>query len=111
MKTYRVRITAPAEADVRANYRWWAENRSADQAAVWLFGVRQAMLSLNTMPDRYGYADERELMRVDIRQMSYGVGSRPTHRLIYEIVDKSVVIYRVRSARQDRLTLEDVDRE
>lgn len=108
MKRYRVRITDVAEDDIRRNYHWWAEHRSAEQAANWLFGIRQAMLSLDTMPERHGRADEHELMQADIRQVGYGIGARPTHRILYEVHDEEVVIYRVRSARQDRLGLSEL---
>lgn len=108
MKRYRVVITDPAEQDIRDNHAWWSENRSAAQAANWLFGIRNAILALGSEAERYAFADETSLCERGVRQMGYYVGPVATHRVLYQIIDDEAIVYRVRSVRQDAVRLSDL---
>lgn len=97
----RVTITGPAELDVHSNYEWWAGNRSENQAKLWLVGIYQKMLGLAEDADIYAGATEIQLRRLGIRQVSFGLGSNPTHRILFRIQKDEVVILRVRAFKQD----------
>jgi len=105
----RVVITGPAETDVLSNHQWWADNRSAEQAVRWLEGIYDAMFGLATSADVHSLATETVLRKAEIRQASFGLGSRPTHRIIFSIDGNYVVIFRVRAFKQDEIDLEDLD--
>lgn len=105
---YRVTVTGPAERDARENHEWWAENRSATEAGRWFSGINRAIQSLKTFPNRHAYADEAALRKGSVRQMGYGLGSKTTHRVLYEVTGEEVVIYRIRSRHQDALTVEEL---
>ena len=108
---YRVNITAPAKQDVRRNHDWWAKNRSTGQAARWYRGVIAKMYSLTDTADRYAFATEDALRRAHIKQASFGLGPRPTHRILFGIRGDEVVIYRVRALAQDAIGVEDLGNE
>ncbi|TWT88547.1 Plasmid stabilization system protein [Pseudobythopirellula maris] len=106
--TYRVVVTGPAKHDIRSNLRWWAENRSAEEANRWFLGIEHEIASLQTMPLRHSLAEEAGLMVVEIRQMPFGLGRRPSHRVLYAVKDDEVIVYRVRAIRQSALSLEEL---
>ncbi|MDZ4658204.1 MAG: hypothetical protein SH868_11560 [Bythopirellula sp.] len=41
-------------------------------------------------------------------QLLYGLGRRPTHRILFGIESETVIIFRVRHTSQDALTGEDL---
>ncbi|QDT00711.1 type II toxin-antitoxin system RelE/ParE family toxin [Adhaeretor mobilis] len=49
---FRVVVTEPAKDDLQAAHDWWAENRSAEQAARWYVGIHKAIKTLMRMPER-----------------------------------------------------------
>lgn len=105
----RVIITGPAETDTLSNHRWWADNHSPEQALRWLEGIYAAMFKLAYTAETNPLADEKALCKAGIQQVNFGLGSRPTHRIIYTIDGGYVVIYRVRAFKQDELDLSDLD--
>jgi plasmid stabilization system protein ParE len=103
----RVIITGPAKQDIQADYNWWAENRSVEQARRWYLGIHAAIRSLRKKPDRCPRATESDLLAEGIRQLSFGLGRRPTHRIVFAIDGGTVVVLRVRHISQDALSLDD----
>jgi len=101
---YHVIISGPAERDIQAAHDWWAENRSTEQASRWYLGIRELIASLNQMPERCSMASERDLLEQGIRQLLYGLGRRPTHRIVFAIDGNDIVVLRVRHVAQDVLT-------
>ena len=99
----QVVITGPAQRDVEHNRDWWAENRSAEQAARWYRAAYAAMRSLATTAERRPWAQEKQLRQLDVRQLAFGLGRRPSHRILFGIADERVIVYRVRALKQDRL--------
>ena len=70
--TYRVVITAGANADAIEAFRWKAE-RSAQVAARWYAGLQKAIARLGIFPERHPVAEEEsELLSIALRQMIYG---------------------------------------
>ena len=106
---HRVIITGPAKRDIQAAHDWWAENRSAEQAARWYLGIQAAIKSLRKMPERYSMASESDLLSRGIRQLLFGLGRRPTHRVVFGMEDDTVIVFRVRHTSQDSLTSNDLE--
>ena len=104
----RIVVTAPARQDIQSAYEWWALNRSEDQAIRWYDGIYKAIDSLKKSPGRCSRASESELLDQDIRQLLYGLSANPTHRILFAIDERTVVILRVRHTSQDALTLADL---
>jgi plasmid stabilization system protein ParE len=101
----KVEITEPAKADIQEAYDWWSENRSAIQAAEWYERIFEAIATLQNMPERCPHVSEAGLSRAGVRQLLFGIGSRPTHRVIFhfDIDADTVTILRVRHHGQDEL--------
>jgi plasmid stabilization system protein ParE len=106
--TYEVRLTAKAERQFKAAARWWAEHRSKAQAERWYDGFLRAMQSLAVNPERCSLARENASMPIEIREIHYGLGQRPTHRAIYAIRADCVIVYSIRHIAQADLTVEDL---
>lgn len=98
---YRVVYTDEARNAIRANAKWWAENRSVDQAWRWYNKIYEAMESLGEMPSRHPLAREHAEFPFELRAMNFGVSSKPTHRVLYTIRPEMVEIIAVLHAHQD----------
>lgn len=105
---FELLLTEPARRDMEAAFTWWAEHRSAEQAARWYDGIANAIFSLQQMPQRCAAAPETQLLEQGIRQLPYGLGQRPTHRIVFTIDGNTVVILRVRHVAQDALKADDL---
>jgi plasmid stabilization system protein ParE len=103
---YEVLITLRAQQEADAIHRWWAKHRSAEQATRWYDEFLQYSLSLEQDPERCALAAEDGRFPYEIRQLNFGLGSKPTHRLVYTIRHGRVVILRVRHLAQQAI---DVD--
>ncbi len=87
---------------------WWSEHRSGDQAARWFSGFSDSLFSLQEHPERFPLADENDEFPYEIRELYFGLGSRPTHRAVYTIHFDVVVVLSIRHTSQDRLTPTDL---
>jgi plasmid stabilization system protein ParE len=104
----RVIITGPAKRDIQVGHDWWAEHRSVEQAARWYRGVHAAIKSLERHPERCSATVENDLFKEDIRQLLYGLGRRPSHRIVFTIDGDIVIVLRIRHVSQDTLTTDDI---
>jgi plasmid stabilization system protein ParE len=107
----RVIVTGPAKQDIKEAYEWWANNRSVEQAKRWYVGIRAAIHSLRKNPERCALPIESDLLEQGIRQLSFGIGRRATHRIVFAIEDQTVVVLRIRHTSQDALLPEDLGSE
>jgi len=106
--TFRVTITSKAQAELYGAALWWAEHRSAEQAFRWLEGFEAVLQSLAEDPERHGLAPESERFPFVLRQVVYGLGSKPTHRAVFRIREGEVIVYGIRHLAQRDITPEDV---
>lgn len=106
--TYEVVITERAHGQMEAAYSWWAENRSQAQAARWYHAFAGAMVSLEKNPERCPLARESELVPFEIRDLTFGVGKRPTHRAVFTIRPDVVLILAIRHLAQESLSRDDL---
>lgn len=104
---YSVVITHPAEIQLANNAQWWEENRSVDQAIRWYEVFLASIQSLEQHPERCPLARENDRFDVEIRELHYGLGTRPTHRAVFKIEVDRVLILAVRHGAQQDLTTDD----
>jgi plasmid stabilization system protein ParE len=106
--TYRVAYTQRALDEMEAAADWWTQHRSPQQAARWYSGFSEAILSLQEFPERCPFAREHRKFSYEIREMHFGLGSRPSHRAVFTIRPDIVVILTIRHAAQEELTADEV---
>lgn len=92
---YKVELAAEAEANLDAIYQWSARRWSAEQARLYLAGLKQAVLSLARLPKGHPLAPDQEAFEVEVRQALYG-----KHRILYTISGRSVVVLMIRHTAQ-----------
>lgn len=102
---FDIQITELAKEDIQQTFQWWSTHRSEKQAADWYEQILRAMATLRRMPERCPRIPETGLSRSDLRQLLFGIGNRPTHRIIFGLDAESrvVTILRVRHHGQDAL--------
>ena len=105
--TYRVVISEPAEQELEAAVRWWAKNRSQEQALRWYDGFLEAMRSLAQNPHRCPRAREDHLFSAEIREFHYGLSARATHRAVFTLLHDVVLVLTIRHVAQADLTADD----
>ena len=104
----RVNFAAFADANLDQAYLWWANNRSPEQAGLWYRAISKRMRALATTAQRYALARENYRFPFEVRQMMFGVGRRPTHRVLFTIRDDDVYVIAVRHVSQRLLKPEDL---
>jgi plasmid stabilization system protein ParE len=99
--SYTVVVTEPAEEELLAAYQWWATHRSAEQAGRWYNGILDAIGTLAENPERCPIAREDGKFPVELRELHFGLGTRPSHRAIFTIRPDVVLVYTIRHVAQD----------
>ena len=105
---FKIVITIVAEADIDEAFEWWREHRSREQADRWYRGIVPAIQSLSQSADRRPRAKEADRLGVDIREFYFGIGLKPTHRVIFIIEHDAVKVLRVRHLSRGSLQLSDL---
>ena len=105
---YEVIVLRRAELDLNRNALWWAEHRDVDQALRWLDEFMAAIDTLVSNPERHALVREDELFPFPVRQLVFGVGSKPTHRAVFSVEGEKVLVYTIRHLAQDDLTADDI---
>ncbi len=86
----------------------WAENRSVEQAERWYDGFSEALLSLPQNPEHHALAAESSAFPLDVRQLNFGIGRKPTHRALYTIRGDMVYVFSIRHLAQRPVTPDDL---
>jgi hypothetical protein len=68
----------------------------------------RAIATLRDIADRCAPAIEADLHPLGLRQLLFGLGRRPTHRIIFLVDGKRVIIYRIRHTAQATLDFDDL---
>lgn len=89
-------------------YLWWAKHRSPEQAGRWYRGIEQAINGLKSNPERHGLAVENAQVPIELRQLLYGLGRRPTHRVLFTIRPDCVYVLAVLHVAQDAIDVDDL---
>lgn len=106
---YQVTLTEPAASSSEETASWWATKRSAEQASRWYDGIRAAIASLGEFSERCARAAENSHFPRDLRELYFGHGARPTHRIVFAIVQQSVIALAVRHVAQSSLRHGDLE--
>jgi plasmid stabilization system protein ParE len=101
-------ITEQAEGEMESAYRWWATHRSKRQADRWYTGLASAIADLSDNPKRHAISRKRDRFPYEIRDLLFGLGSRPTRRAVFTIRGNQVVILTIRHVAREDLSPEDV---
>lgn len=107
--TYAVALTEQAAREMEDSATWWARERSVEQAERWYAGIRDAIVKAAEQPDRYPKAAKDGDFPYPLREVHYGLGSRPTHRAVFTILKEAVVVLTVRHTAMDRLRQADLE--
>lgn len=106
----RVVLTEQASRELDAVAEWWAEHRNRDQAGRWYAGFSDKIWTLSQHPDRLPLADENDDFPYTIRELHYGLSSRPTHRAVFTVIGDSVLVLTIRHAAQDRIAPDNISK-
>jgi plasmid stabilization system protein ParE len=102
MKCFKVRVSAAAKSEMRAAYCYIRRNSPAN-AVRWREGLLDAGNSLKDFPERCPLALEQHSSEFEIRQLVYG-----NYRLLFTILDDTVVILHIRHAARQPMCPEDI---
>jgi len=89
--TYVVRMTKEANAAVKEGAAWWADRHSAEQAQRWHHALLDRIETLAINPERFAVVPEFKRQGPVVREMPFGVGRRPTHRILFQILPDGIV--------------------
>ena len=99
--SFRVVIHDMAKDDIRRNSKWWAENHSQSQAEKWFYHAFDSIEKLSQHPESHPLAAESDQFPFEIRQLNFGLSSRPSYRALFAIRNDTVHVLTVRRAAQD----------
>lgn len=85
MKSYRVLLTPEAEAGIQSAFDY-IQNESPPAAARWLQDLYNAIVTLETLPERCSVAREQEYFDEDLRQLLF-----KSHRIVFRIEPENIV--------------------
>jgi plasmid stabilization system protein ParE len=103
-----VTLAAPARRDIDGAYAWWRDRRSASQAERWYEQILQSIEALSETADSCPPSPEADLYPEDLRELHFGIGRRPTHRIVFAIAKRQVTVLRVRHVAQRPLDENDL---
>jgi plasmid stabilization system protein ParE len=101
--TYRLRYTQEAYDDVSRNAEWWARHHSVEQAQRWFAAIHAKIDTLKTSPELHALADENPDYPHELREALFGLGSRPSYRILFTVIDDEVIVLTIRAAEQDSI--------
>jgi plasmid stabilization system protein ParE len=106
--TYEVAFTDQAFEQLEAAYAWWAEHRSSEQAARWYNAIAESVASLCQNPRRCPLSMENQTFPYEIRDLYFSLTRHPTHRVVFTIRDRLVLVLAVRHLAQRNITADEV---
>jgi plasmid stabilization system protein ParE len=109
MTAFTVVFTRQATGELEAAAEWWATHRSIPQAARWYEGFSAKIDALSQQPERLPLAMESAEFSYKLRELYFGLGSRPTHRAVHTIVSEFVVDLTIRHVAQRSIGPSDIE--
>jgi plasmid stabilization system protein ParE len=108
MKQLPVKIVPRVREEIESAHQWWAENRSSEQANRWERGLEKAIMGLGKTYPQHSMAPENPKFPFEVRQLLFGLGRRPTHRVLFTIAANEVSVLAVRHVSQSELGPDDL---
>lgn len=92
---YRVIIQPSAHQELRVSIAWGREKWGDEQAQKWAQGIRKAIASLATFPERHPIAPglEHEELGHEVRQMIFH-----RYRVLFTVGEKTVHVLHIRGS-------------
>lgn len=106
--TFRVRLTAEAQANQNEIADWIAE-RSIDGALKWLDSFQRTTQQLALRPDAFSPAPENEFCDRELRNAFFGTRKGRVFRAVFYVEDEVVIITHLRGPHQRILSKEEID--
>ena len=103
--SHEVLVTERAERELNQAANWIAET-APETAERWFNGFVQSILTLSSNPERCSLAAENKSFPFELRQLLYG--RRRSHRALFTIRKKSVIILSIRHVKQKELSPDDL---
>ena len=106
--SFEIVIKPKAKWDIRKEESYLVRERDSRAVRKWQARALQFRTQLGIDPHRYPQAEEAEDLGLDLRELTIGGRRGTAHRVLFTIVDNSVIVHRIRQAAQDRLTVDDL---
>ena len=107
--TFWLNITQRARDDITRNADWWAKRHSLEQALAWYDAMYAQLDTLLTFPGRHPIAPENNQFPFEIREKPLGLGTHPSYRAIYTIVESEIRVLTVLRTAQETLRPDALD--
>ena len=101
LKKYRIRITSPAEHDILDIFDYISRKNTIENARYVLRDIEVLVLSLDTNPERGHFPEEL----LDHGIKSFREVLFKPYRIIYEVINKEVVVHLCVDGRRDMQSL------
>ncbi len=102
-------LSSRARRQIDETARWWAENRSVEQADRWEDAVTLALRSLGHRAERCSLVPEHRDFPFEVRNLPFGVGTRRTHRIVFSLRPGDIIyVFGIHHLSQDSLTSDDL---
>jgi plasmid stabilization system protein ParE len=101
-------ISQRAANEIQEAHDWWAERRSALQAARWYDGLLDAIEGLRESSGQHSVVANAADFPFEVRELLFGLGRRPTHRALYTIRPDSIYVLTLRHVSQGPVGLDDL---
>lgn len=98
---YSILLVQRAEQNILETLTWYQQN-APQVSQRWHDSLNSAFRRLRENPERLPLADESKTFPYRLREVLFGAGRRRTHRVLFVVRPKVVVIYAIRHVAQDR---------
>ena len=96
---YPVLFVQRAERNILVALSWYRKN-APEVSQRWHTSLNAALRRLRENPDRFPLAHESVTFPYRLREVLFGAGRRKTHRVLFVVRPKAVVVYAIRHVAQ-----------
>jgi plasmid stabilization system protein ParE len=96
---YSVLFVRRAERNILETLTWY-QKHAPEVSQRWHSSLNAALRRLRENPDRFPLARETVTFPYQLREVLFGAGRRKTHRVLFVVRPKAVVVYAIRHVAQ-----------
>lgn len=96
---YPVLFVKRAEQNILETLAWYQKN-APEVSQRWHNSLNSAIRRLRENPDRFPLAHETETFPYRLREVLFGAGRRKTHRVLFVVRSRVVMVYAIRHVSQ-----------